>query len=494
MMAGFSMPGLGSGGALDITTMLAEIKKAEQTKLVPYNTKKTSYSGQVSSWGKISSSLSALKDNLGKIDKEGFKGVNVGNNKAFKATAGAGAMPDSYSIYVEQLAKAHKIGTGEQTTKTEQLGDQSAETRKLKISVGDGKEMEVELSKDETSLEQIAKKINGQKGDVTASVRAGENGGYSLVLTSKKTGADGVMTVKVEGDDKLGEVMNYTPADPSVTPMPGPPATGMKTIADAQNAIVVIDGTRIERSSNTITDAVDGITLELQQVSEKDKDSGDFIYETLSLTSDSTKFKGAIEEFVKLYNAFLDTSSSASQWKEPGDDGKPNAANGALMGNSTLRRLTNDMRADTVGTYGELSDVFSSLADLGIKVEVEDAATGKLTIDSKKLEAAINEHPEEIEALFLGKGNNPGISDKMQNIITTYIGDSDAIPKTKGVIEQTTKGLEEQTKQVSERIKQLEKMIDVTLERNRKDFERLDLAMGKMNNTSNMLTSLLSGM
>lgn len=492
-MAGFSMPGLGSGGALDITMMLAEIKKAEQTKLIPYNTKKTSYSGQISSWGKISSSLSALKDNLGKIDKEGFKGVNVGSNKAFKATAGAGAMPDSYSIYVEQLAKAHKIGTGEQTSKTEQLGDQSAETRKLKISVGDGKEMEVELSKDETSLEQIAKKINGQKGDVTASVRAGENGGYSLVLTSKKTGEDGVMSVQVEGDDKLGEVMNY---DPNLPPLPGPgaPGNGMNTVTDAQNAIVVVDGTRIERSSNTITDAVEGITLELQQVSEKDKDSGDFIYETLSLTSDSSKFKGNIEEFVKLYNAFIDASSSASQWKEPGDDGQPNVANGALMGNSTLRRLTNDMRADTVGTYGELSDVFSSLADLGIKVEVEDAATGKLTIDSKKLEAAINEHPEEIEALFLGKGDTPGISDKMQSIITTYIGDSDGIPKTKGVIEQTTKGLEEQTKQVSERIKQLEKMIDVTLERNRKDFERLDLAMGKMNNTSSMLTSLLSGM
>lgn len=489
-MAGFSMPGIGSGGALDITAMLAEIKQAEQTKLVPYQTKKTSYSNQVSSWGKISSSLSELKNNLGKLDSDGFNGVNVGTNKAFKATAGAGALPDSYSIAVHQLATKHKIGTAEQTSKTDQLGDQSAGTRTLKITVGDGETMEIELAKDETSLEQIQKKINAQRGDVTASVRAGENGGFTLVLTSNKTGEDGEMKVEVEGDDKLAGVLNY---DPDVPAMPGPGPAPMKQIAAAQNAIIEVDGVVTRHSSNTITDAIDGMTLELQQLSEKD-DTG-FITETLSVTKDNNKLKGAIEEFVKLYNAFISESSSASAWKAPVEGTyAPNPGNGALMGNGTLRRLTTEMREIAGGNFSELSDVFGSLAEMGIEVKVEDASTGKLTIDSKKLDEAIKENPDAMEALFLGKAGKEGIADKMQSVIKTYIGDDEAKPKVDGIIKQTTKGLEEQGKQVSERIAQLEKMIEKTVERNRKDFERLDLAMSQMTNTQNQLNSLLSSL
>lgn len=489
-MAGFAIPGLGSGGTIDFDNMLSQIKKAEQSKLDPYTKKKTGFNNQVSSWGKISSSLSALNDNLKKIGDDGFHGVTVGTNKAFKASATSGAQPDSYEVYVEQLARAHKIGTGAQSSRTDNLGDQSVDKRTLKIGVGDGKPMEIELEEDQTSLDQIAKKINQQKGDVTASVRPTEDGKFTLVMTSKKTGEEGQIKVEVEGDSRLGDVLNFDPAAAR------PPAGKMATTVEAQNAIVVIDGVKLNRSSNTITDAIDGITLELQQISEKDKDSGEFIYENLSVTSDTSKFKGAVEEFVKLYNAFLSESSSASAWKPPaeGKEDEPNAGNGALMGNSTLRRLTADMREVAVGSNSELSEVFASLAKLGIEVKTEDAATGKLTIDSKKLETAVKENPAEIEALFLGKGSNEGIADKMQSIIKNYIGDSDAIPKVKGVIEQITKGLQDQTSQVSDRIKQMEKMIDAVVERNRKDFERLDLAMSKMNNMSNQLASMLAGL
>jgi flagellar hook-associated protein 2 len=489
-MAGFSMPGLGSGGALDIPAMLEQIQKAEETKLNPYLSKKASYTNQVSSWGKISSSLSALNTNLGKIESEGFRGVSVGTNKAFKATAAAGTLPDSFEVIVERLAKAHKIGTAEQDSKTDQLGDTSRAERTLKITV-DGKETEITLAKDETSLEQIAKKINASKGDVKASVRAAEGGGYTLVMTSNKTGEDGEIKVEVEGDDTLNDVLNYDPSKEPADPA-DPSPNKMNTVAAAQNAVIVVDGERTSHSSNTITSAIDGITLVLDKETEKDV-AGEYVIENLVVSADNSKLKGAIEEFVKLYNAFISESSSASAWKAPeeGSSG-PNPANGALMGNGTLRRLTSEMREIAVGSYGELSEKFSSLAEMGIKVEVDDAGTGKLTIDSKKLEEAMKENPEDLEALFLGKDGKEGISDKMQTLIKSYIGDSDAIPKTTGIIKNTTKGLEEQNKQVAERIAQMTKMIDATIERNRKDFERLDLAMSKMTSTQNQLTGLLA--
>lgn len=89
-----------------------------------------------------------------------------------------------------------------------------------------------------------------------------EDGKYQLVVTSKKTGEDGEISISVSGDSKLAKVLDY---DPAVTPG----ADNAREITPAQNAIVYVDGTKIERSSNTISDAIDGITLDLREVSEK---------------------------------------------------------------------------------------------------------------------------------------------------------------------------------------------------------------------------------
>uniref|UniRef100_UPI0027BB11EA flagellar cap protein FliD N-terminal domain-containing protein n=1 Tax=Serratia marcescens TaxID=615 RepID=UPI0027BB11EA len=76
-MASFSVPGIGGSG-LDIPAMLSQLRTAENTKLNPYLAKQSSYNGQVSSWGKISSSLDTMKSNLEKLKDEGFNGVSVG--------------------------------------------------------------------------------------------------------------------------------------------------------------------------------------------------------------------------------------------------------------------------------------------------------------------------------------------------------------------------------------------------------------------------------
>lgn len=155
-MASFSMSGLGGSG-LDIESMISQLQVAENKKLNPYLQKQSNYEGQTSSWGKISSSLDAVKTALKKLEDEGFNGVSIGTNKAFNATAGKGAIPNSYSVQVEQLAKANKVGTAPQNANDTQLGD-GAGPRTVTITAGKGKPMEVELKDDETSLVQIAKK------------------------------------------------------------------------------------------------------------------------------------------------------------------------------------------------------------------------------------------------------------------------------------------------------------------------------------------------
>lgn len=478
---------LGVGSGLPFDEWLAKEREASSQKLNPYLQKQKTYNGQISAWGSISSALSTLKDNLGKLEDEGFNGVSVSDNKTFKATAGKGAIPNSYSVAVKQLAKAHQLGMT-QNSRDKDIG-KSAATVTIEME-GSEKPLVVELKPDETSLDDIAQKINAQKGDVAAEVVTVKEGEHKLVLTSKKTGKDGEMTIKVTGDKEVQEAFDAA-----------------TEVTEAQNAVILLNGDEIERSSNTIKDLITGVTLELREVSEI-RDDGSYKEESLTITEDTSKVKSLIEEFVKNYNSYLSTVASATKYTPPdrdklgeGEIPLPDTNNGALFSDGNLRRLTSQLKATVSGEYRDAGDVITSLGRLGITVTFDgktgddrSGTLGTLTIDSKKLDAALKDNPKEVEALFLGKGGQEGIKDRMEGIFNTYLGDKDSVAKKDGVIETTLESLREQEKRVGKQITAVQKRIDEAMLRKEKEFQRLDKAMSDMTSMSNRLQQSLAGL
>lgn len=484
---------LGMGSGLPFEELLAKERAASSVKLNPYLQKQKTYNGQISAWGSISSALSTLKDNLSKLEDEGFNGVSVSDNKTFKATAGKGAIPNSYDMAVEQLAKAHQLGV----TRDSRDKDMGSNPATVTIEMeGSDKPLVVKLEKDQTSLDDIAKQINAQNGDVAAEVVTVKEGEHKLVLTSKKTGTDGKMTVTVTGDANVKAALE-----------------GASNVTAPQNAIVWLNGDKVERSSNTIKDLITGVTLELREVSEKDPDADasaphPFKTESLTITEDTSKVKSLIEEFVKNYNSYLSTVASATKYTAPdrdklgeGEIPLPDSGNGALFSDGSLRRLTSQLKATVGGEYSDAGDVITSLGRLGITVtfdgktgEDRSGTLGTLTIDSKKLDAALKDNPKEVEALFLGKGGSEGIKDRMEGIFNTYLGDKDAIQKKDGVIETTLESLREQEKRIGKQITAVQKRIDEAMLRSEKEYQRLDKAMSDMNSMSTRLQQTLAGL
>jgi flagellar hook-associated protein 2 len=476
---------LGVGSGLPFDQWLADERKGITQKLNPYLQKQSSYKGQISAWGSISSSLSSLKDNLSKLEDEGFNGVSVSDNKTFKATATSGAIPNSYSIAVQQLAKAHQLGVAHDS-REKPLGGAST----VKITVGGNeKPIEVQLKADETSFDQIAKKINAQNGDVVAEVVTVNDTEHRLVLTSKKTGDAGEMKIEVTGDANVKSKLE-----------------GAENDTLPQNAIILLNGKSVERSSNTINDLITNVTLELREVSEE-LDDGGLKEESLTITEDTSKVKTLIEEFVKNYNDYLSTVAKATKYTAPDSNAnsdaliQPDASNGALFSDGSLRRLTSQLKATVTGSYPEVNDVLQSLGSIGITVkfdgEVGDERSGTLgtlSIDSKKLNAALKDNPKEVEALFLGKGGNEGLKDRLEGVFNTYLGDNDSIEKKEGAIETALKSLREQDSRVAKQITAVQKRIDETMLRREKEYQRLDKAMSDMNNMSAQLTSALAGL
>lgn len=494
---GISSLGIGSG--IDTASMLEQLKASEQQRLTPYTSLQNSYKAKISAWGSISSLLSTLQKSVKSLGGDAFNTLKVSTNKAFTATASTGALADTHEITVEQLASAHKLKTSAQASADTALGTANSGTRKITITQN-GKTTEVELKDDETSLNSIAKAINKQNGDVSASVQRTDNG-YQLVLSSKTTGSDGEMSVKVDGDQNLADIMDTSAGgqhlDDQGVPIAGDPgaADKMISVSDAKDAKLTVDGTNFTRSNNNITDIIDGVTLKLNAVSEADKnDPTKLQSEQLTLTADTSAIKTNLKDFVKQYNALLSATTAASKYVKNDTSGlsddavaTPSTKSGALMGDSTLRGMVSQIRSTVNGVYGDSGADYGALADLGIKI---DAATGQMTLDEDKLDNAIADDPDQIANMFVGHGNNEGMATTLGNIISSYVG-TDKDDKT-GLIKTTTDGLDSQNKVVQQQIDKTQKLIDAQVERYRIQFQNLDTAMSKMNSMNSQLTSLLS--
>lgn len=488
-MASLSSLGIGSG--IDTATMLEQIKAGEQTRLQPYTIMQNSYKLKVSAWGGISSSLSALQGSVKKLTSDAFNTLTVSSNKAFTATATSEANADTHSVSISQLATAHKIKTDGVESADEMLGESNGGTRTMTITTGDGKTTEVELKDDETSLNQIAKAVNKQDSNVSASVQRTDDG-YQLVFTSKNTGSDGKMSISVEGDDTLAGKLNYKEDDEGNKE--GDPDKGMQQVTKALDAKLTVDGSDYTRSSNNISDIITGVTLVLKQVSETDPNDQDKkIPEQMTLTRDSSAIKSSVKDFVEKYNALLKLTSEASKYvpnKTGGSDANvamQNGQNGALMGDSTLRGMVGDFRSAVNGVYGDSSADYGSLADIGVKI---DPATGQMTLNETKLDEAIADNPDGIADMFIGRGENEGLATSLSATITEYLGDPDT--KTDGIIKTSTEGLDAQIKLMDTQIEKTQKLIDNQVERYRVQFQNLDSTMSKLNSMSNQLSSILA--
>lgn len=288
---------------------------------------------------------------------------------------------------------------------------------------------------------------------------------------------------------------------------------GADVETDFQNAEIILNGNSITRSSNTVNDLITGVTLELREVSEL-KESGldpddpeNYKTESLTITEDTSKVKTLIEEFVKNYNSYLTTVAGATKYTAPDRDSnsdslpQPDPSNGALFSDGSLRRLTSELKATVTGSYPEVGDVIQTLGKLGITVTFDGktgddrtGTLGTLSIDSKKLDAALKDNLKEVEALFLGKGGKEGIKDRMEGIFNTYLGDKQSIEKKDGVIETALESLREQEKRIGKQITAVEKRIEETMLRREKEYQRLDKAMSDMNSMSTRLQQSLAGL
>ena len=309
--------------------------------------------------------------------------VTASDPTAVTAAAGTAAVPGTYQITVNSLAKSAQVAS-------DGFLDPNAvlKTGTLAVQVGSGAAINVTVDSRNNTLQGLADSINVAGGDVRASViNDGSAAPYRLLLTSNKTGAANAITV-------TNNLTGGSGAD--IDPL----ARTVQAASDAEIALGSGPGAVILRSgSNVVNNLVPGVTLTLQSADPA---------KTINLTvkNDTDAAVAAVKDFVTAFNGVKDFIGDRTQY-----DPTTGAA-GTLLGNGDVAELANAL-SDAISTsIPGLSANANRLSSVGLSFD----NGGKLVLDEGKLTAALSgtngTAPADLKRLFAlsGTSNNPGVA------------------------------------------------------------------------------------
>ncbi len=462
-MASISTLGVGSG--LDLSSILDSLEAAEKSTLKPISTQQTSFTAKLSAYGTLKSALEKFQTANTALNKADlFTATSTSSSStAFSATTSGSAIAGKYTISVSQLAQAQTL-----TTKNSQADSKTA------IATGDsvltmqqagGKDpVTINISAANSSLSGIRDAINNAKAGVSASIINVGNGQYRLSVTADDTGSDNAMSLSFseDSDSALQAFMGYNGTSTDAD-------NGMEESVTAQNAKLKVNNVDIENSSNTISDALEDITLKLSDVTTGNQ--------TLTITKDTSQAESAIKSWVDAYNSLQDTFSSLTKYTavDAGADSQ-DSNNGALLGDTTLRTIQTQLKSLLTNTSGSAS--FKTLAQIGI---TSDPSTGKLELDTDKLETALKKDASGVKDMIVGDGKASGITTVIGKNLTSWLSTTGIIQAAKDGVSKTLNNLTQQYNAASDRI-------DTLVARYKEQFTQLDVLMNSLNSTSSYLT------
>jgi len=159
------------------------------------------------------------------------------------------------------------------------------------------------------------------------------------------------------------------------------------TMQQSMDAVIEVDNATIVKSSNTITDAIQGVTLSLLTA-----DVTETL--TLSVSSSSSSANSSINDFVSSYNDLFEFIDEQLSYDTETGTAKP------LIGDPTLLEIRRRVAETITGTVPGLSSAsYTNLAQIGISSNYE---TGLLEVDDLKLSSALSDNPIAVSKLFAG--------------------------------------------------------------------------------------------
>jgi flagellar hook-associated protein 2 len=446
------------GSQLDVQGLVSQLISAERATYDRQISRDSArVTTQISAVGTLMGAMSQFRtalSSLKTVDVFSTRSATSADEQVFKVTAGSKAAPGSYDVEVVQLAKAHQISSNAFADGAEQV----VGTGTLTLTLGE-QSFSIDIDDSNSTLAGIRDAINKAANNpgIRATLIHGE-GGSRLVLTAAKTGAENAIAITQTGGDGGLAALTYGAGN----------TDNYTEIAAAQDAIVNIANVQVTSSTNTVSNAIDGVTLTLIGVSEEGAST------QLTVDFDRAGVSKRVETFVSAYNALMSQISRLRSY-----DAATQSA-GPMLGDSLLTSIESQIRRTISDAVAGAGDVYNTLASVGITTD----ASGQLALDTAKLNKALDSNFESVGKLFASE----------EGIASRLFAQMDAGLKSDGALEARSQSLVDKQKDIADKKLEIDARMEARYKAYIAQFTRLDTLLSQLQVTSSYLTQQIEAL
>jgi flagellar hook-associated protein 2 len=452
---------LGAGSGIDVKSLAQSLVDAEKTpKKERIEAKIAQSEARITGYSAVKFALSELKNAFGKLnDASDFSSIKPANSQpsAFGVTASSTAEAGSYSIEVLQTALAQRTASSNFAARATALNGGTA--FKLNLSIGGVSKGAIDVTT--ATPAGMVSAINGAKLGVTAQLINTGNG-FNVVVTGETGAAQNFsLTSQITGTNNPVAGVEF--------------ATSLQT---ATNARFKVNGLEVTRSSNTVSDVIDGVTLDLYT-----NTTG---AARIDLNRDTAGIKDNIKGLVTAYNDFEETlkilGDRSSEVEEFG---------GVLAGESLLQSVRNQVRAMITSTSSTPGTTIKAARDVGLSID----RFGKLTLDEAKLDTALQNNFGEVSTMFSAGTNNQSIySPAPAGLAGGAINSIEKMLLSTGLIDTQSKSATNQIAKFKAELTVLDERMEKLMTRYMSQFSVMESIVGNSNSMRESLKGTFEGM
>ena len=451
---------LGAGSGIDVKALAQSLVDAEKTpKKERIDDKITKTEAKITGYSAVKYALSTLKTAFGKLnDASDFNSIKPSNTQpsAFGVTASTTAEAGSYSIEVLQTALAQRTASSTFADRATVLNGGAA--FQLNLSIGGVSTGAIAVTT--ATPAGMVSAINGAKLGVTAQL-INTGSGYNVAVTGE-TGA--AQNFSLTSDDGTGQAITAVAFD-----------TSLQTATDAS---FKVNGLAVTRSSNTVNDVIDGVTLDLYTTTTGAA--------RLDLNRDTASIKDNIKGLLTAYNEFEDTleilGDRASEVEEFG---------GILAGDNLLQRVRNQVRDMITANSTTPGTTIKAARNVGLSID----RFGKLSLDEDKLDTALQDNFVEVSTMFSAGTNNQSIySPASAGLAGDAINSIEKMLLSTGLIDTQSKSATTQIAKYKEELTALDERMEKLMTRYMSQFSVMESIVGNSNSMRESLKGTFEGM
>lgn len=411
-MSRLGLSGLISGG--NTSALIEKILELELERIANRERDQQKLEKKQQAWRDLRSALTSIQSKLDSLRLPFVyrsRKVTLTDDSVANISAAQGSALTSYSLAVTSLAQTHVISQSEDravANPNAQLGVSG--TFRIGNDPADLKEINVEA---EDTLHSLADKINAANAGVRANVMKMGADSYRIVLTSDASGTANAIRLEEVAGTPL-QALGFTTSDGAFA----------NELSMAKDAVFTLNGIEYVRATNTVDDAVPGLTITLKKVTGAENPV------QLTVELDPDKVLESVKGWINAVNSALDLMAKLTRYDTETGEAGP------LSGESQVRRLQSSLRSMITNQVSGLPHGWRTLMDIGISTGAYGSADyGKFVIDEEKFKEALVKDAEGVATLFGAMRTNPALE---PGTTITVTGTTDGVGRLTDLINGVT--------------------------------------------------------